>query len=222
VDLPSERLAALQAMFPTLDVTSPQLRLLNSDPPIFVMEGVLNKNECTAFVESMRERDGQFPERLGQSNMPAIPNWMSPLKVALKGLPMVDWLGNPTVRWTYKSRNLLLTFVEKVRNKMGLDLQQGAANIKHYRADQWLPVHIDYNKATMMTYLNDVLSGGHTIFPTLGFKVRPEKGSALVWPNQPPLEHAGDRVLDGEKWILFYNWPAVQNWEYDDNFDFND
>lgn len=221
-DLPAERLAALQAYFPTLDVTSPQLRLLNSDPPIFVMEGILDEHDCTAFVESMRGKDGQFPARLGQSNMPAVPNWMSALTVAMKGLPMVDWLGNPTVRWTYKSRNLLLELVEKVRNKIGLDLQQGAANIKHYRADQWLPVHIDYNKATMMTYLNDVSIGGHTIFPTLGFKVRPEKGSALVWPNQPPLQHAGDRVLDGEKWILFYNWPAVQNWEYDDNFDFND
>ena len=35
----------------------------------------------------------------------------------------------------------------------------------------------------------------------------------LVWPNQPPLKHAGDKVLDGEKWIMFYNWPAEQRLE---------
>jgi len=72
----------------------------------------------------------------------------------------------------------------------------------------------------MLVYLNDVGEGGETVFPTLGFKVAATKGSALIWPNQPPLKHAGDRVVGGEKWILFYNWPGEQNWEYTDNFDF--
>jgi len=220
--LPSERLEALQRLFPSLDVHTNSVRLLNADPPVFLLEGVLDDKECEAFIESMRDRDGQFPERLGQSDLPGIPSWLGPVKNAIRGLPVLDWLGNPTVRWTYKSRNLLFEFQKKVRSICGLDLEKGAANVKHYRTDQWLPVHIDYNHATLMAYLNDVEEGGHTLFPTLGFKVRPQKGCALVWPNQPPLKHAGDRVVNGEKWILFYNWPAEQNWEYTDNFDFNE
>lgn len=221
-ELPPERLEALQQKFPTLNISSPSLRIINDDPPIFVLEDLLDPETCQAFLNSMRNKDGTFPERLGQSDLPGLPSFLSPLKIAVRGMPVLDWLGNPTVRWTYKSRVLLSALIIKVRKICGLDLEYGAANIKHYRQDQWLPTHIDYNHATLMAFLNDVREGGHTLFPTLGIKVKPRSGSALVWPNQPPLKHAGDRVIDGEKWILFYNWPAEQNWEYDGNFEFND
>mmetsp|Transcript_123638 Transcript_123638/g.276031 ORF Transcript_123638/g.276031 Transcript_123638/m.276031 type:complete len:345 (+) Transcript_123638:90-1124(+) len=221
-NLPPERLQALSRSFPTLNVSMPGLRLLHEDPPVFILEGLMDEVESRNFIEAMRAKDGSFPERLGQSDLPAIPSFLSPLKTMLQGVPVLDWLGNPTVRWTYRSKCLLSELLLKVRKAYGLDLEQGSANIKHYRTDQWLPVHIDYNHATMMAYLNEVDQGGHTIFPTLGFKVRPERGSALVWPNQPSLKHAGARVTKGEKWILFYNWPAEQNWEYDGNFDFNE
>lgn len=221
-DVAPERLESLRKKWPSLDINAPGLRLLSDDPPVFVLEDMLTDDECDAFVESMRDKNGEFPERLGQSDLPAVPDFMNPLKNMFKGVPVLDWLGNPTVRWTYKSRNLLDKLVKKVRDDRGLVMEAGAANIKHYRQDQWLPVHIDYNYATMMVYLTDVAEGGHTMFPTLGFKVPPKKGSALVWPNQPPLKHAGDKVIDGNKWILFYNYPAESNWEYDDNFDFND
>ncbi|CAJ1429807.1 unnamed protein product, partial [Effrenium voratum] len=218
-DLPAERLAALRAVFPELSDTE-KIRLVSEDPPVLLLEQLLSEEECEAFVESMRDPDGSFPERLGQANLD-VPGWLTPLRAAFRGVPVLDWLGNPTVRWTYRSRCLLDSYLQKVRDRCGLDLSYGAANIKHYRQDQWLPVHIDYNRATLMTYLNEVGDGGHTLFPTLGIKVKPARGSALVWPNQPPLKHAGDAVKQGEKWILFYNWPAEQNWEYDGNFEFN-
>mmetsp|Transcript_16319 Transcript_16319/g.28182 ORF Transcript_16319/g.28182 Transcript_16319/m.28182 type:complete len:308 (-) Transcript_16319:80-1003(-) len=219
-DLTPEQLDAAQRYFPEVNLQSEGLRLVNEDPPVLLLEGVLSNEECADFMESMRDKDGNFPERLGQANID-VPGWLTPVRTAFRGVPVLDWLGNPTVRWTYKSRCLLDVYLQKVRDKCGLDLSYGQANIKHYRKDQFLPTHIDYNRATLMTYLNDVKDGGHTLFPTLGIKVKPSKGSALVWPNQPPLKHAGDKVLDGEKWIIFYNWPAEQNWEYDDNFEFN-
>ncbi|CAL1157460.1 unnamed protein product, partial [Cladocopium goreaui] len=166
------------------------------DPPVLLLENVLDSSECAAFVESMRSEDGTFPERLGQANLDVPPgewpSWLGPLRTAFRGVPVLDWLGNPTVRWTYRSRCLLDSFLQKVREKCGLDTSFGQANIKHYRKDscnpldalahgeQWLPVHIDYNRATMLTYLNDVGTGGHTLFPTLGIKVKPAKGSALL------------------------------------------
>lgn len=216
--VPAEQLEAFRRAFPLVDVKDPNIYLINQEPPVFVMLNVLDDTECQAFIEAMRDKDGRFPERLGQSNLPPLPSWLSGVKNVFRGLPVLDWLGNPTVRWTYRSRVLLDSLVEKVRTKYGLDVERGAANIKHYRKDQWLPVHIDYNRATMLVYLNQVEEGGHTLFPTLGIKVRPIKGSCLVWPNQPPLKHGGDRVISGEKWIIFYNWPGDQNWdfEYDD------
>lgn len=220
--LPQQRLEALRQKFPTLQLDSNKIRLVSEDPPVVVLEDVLNEEECSAMVESMRNKDGSFPERLGQSDLPALPSWLGPAKTLLRGIPVLDWLGNPTVRWTFRSRMLLNDVLNKVQTTFGLNLEQGAANIKHYRKDQWLPVHIDYNHATMLIYLSDVKEGGYTLFPTLGIKVKPRKGSALLWPNQPPLKHAGDRIIEGEKWILFYNYPAEQNWEYDDNFEFNE
>lgn len=221
-ELTPERLEAVWRLFPGLHVSEPGIQLISEDPPVLLLEDVLDADECEAFIESMRGKDGKFPERLGQSNLPALPSWMDPVKTALRGVPVLDWLGNPTVRWTYKSRRLLNLMLDKVKSRFGLEVKAGAANIKHYREGQWLPVHIDYNHATLLTYLSDVEEGGETFFPTLGIKVKARKGSAVVWPNQPPLEHAGERVVRGEKWIIFYNWPAEQNWEYDDNFEFND
>ena len=36
---------------------------------------------------------------------------------------------------------------------------------------------------TFFMYLSDVEEGGETFFPKLDIKVRPEKGSALLWPS---------------------------------------
>ena len=49
------------------------------DPPVLLLENVLDSSECAAFVESMRSEDGTFPERLGQANL---------------DVPPGEWLGN--------------------------------------------------------------------------------------------------------------------------------
>ncbi|CAK9110095.1 Prolyl 4-hydroxylase subunit alpha-1 [Durusdinium trenchii] len=152
-DLAPERLEALRRLFPEVDLETEGLKLVHEDPPVLVLENVLTDEECCAFVESMRGEDGSFPERLGQANLD-VPNWLNPLRTAFRGVPVLDWLGNPTVRWTYRSRCLLDGFLQKVREKCGLDTSFGQANIKHYRKEQWLPVHIDYNRATMLTSLH--------------------------------------------------------------------
>ncbi|WP_200916704.1 2OG-Fe(II) oxygenase [Jeongeupia sp. HS-3] len=62
--------------------------------------------------------------------------------------------------------------------------------------------------STMVMYLNDVASGGETIFPELGLSVTPKKGSAVYFEYtnsqeqvDPLTLHGGAPVSAGEKWI---------------------
>ncbi|CAM1291323.1 P4HA2 (predicted) [Pycnogonum litorale] len=82
---------------------------------------------------------------------------------------------------------------------------------------------------TMLFYLNDVASGGRTVFPILGIGYKPEKGSALFWYNlrrngegDPRTIHAACPILSGTKWIA-NKWlhshgneflrPCADNWD---------
>jgi prolyl 4-hydroxylase len=64
-------------------------------------------------------------------------------------------------------------------------------------------------RATLLTYLTDDLEGGETAFPKLDQKVRPVKGSAILFYNTNPevteeIEeslHGGLPVLQGTKYI---------------------
>uniref|UniRef100_A0A7S4Q9W8 Fe2OG dioxygenase domain-containing protein n=1 Tax=Alexandrium monilatum TaxID=311494 RepID=A0A7S4Q9W8_9DINO len=62
-------------------------------------------------------------------------------------------------------------------------------------------------RATLLVYLNSVAEGGRTSFPRLGLKVRPERGSALLFfpafadgRPDPRMLHAAEPAVD-EKWI---------------------
>ncbi len=62
--------------------------------------------------------------------------------------------------------------------------------------------------ATLVMYLNDVESGGATIFPEIDFSVAPRKGSAVYFSYCDAAEkldrltlHGGAPVKRGEKWI---------------------
>ncbi|MBR8058261.1 2OG-Fe(II) oxygenase [Burkholderia dolosa] len=63
--------------------------------------------------------------------------------------------------------------------------------------------------ATLIVYLNDVPSGGETVFPEAGISVVPRRGDAVYFRYMnrlrqldPATLHAGAPVRDGEKWIM--------------------
>ena len=62
--------------------------------------------------------------------------------------------------------------------------------------------------ATLIMYLNDVDSGGATIFPSIGLVVNPQRGNAIYFENTNKAGailtstlHGGTPVGAGEKWI---------------------
>jgi len=90
----------------------------------------------------------------------------------------------------------------------------------HYEVGQQYKEHHDfiYDQAVMaqgprqftfFLYLNDVEAGGETAFTTLGIKVQPKRGRAIMWPNvdyqndkqqNPRTTHAALPVIKGEKY----------------------
>jgi prolyl 4-hydroxylase len=63
--------------------------------------------------------------------------------------------------------------------------------------------------STLLIYLNDVVQGGATVFPTLGLRVTPKKGMAVYFEYSNPdgqvdplTLHGGEPVEKGEKWII--------------------
>jgi prolyl 4-hydroxylase len=61
---------------------------------------------------------------------------------------------------------------------------------------------------TILMYLNDVATGGATVFPEIELNIYPKKGSALYFSYfntngevDPLTLHGGAPVIEGEKWI---------------------
>ena len=53
-----------------------------------------------------------------------------------------------------------------------------------------------------MTYLNDVESGGETEFPHFDIKVKPSKGTTLIWPAEWTHAHLAKPIEEQPKYII--------------------
>ena len=93
--------------------------------------------------------------------------------------------------------------------------------VRYHPGQEYKP-HLDYfeddimNRTfTIFVYLNDMHpdeTGGQTIFPQLGVKVRPQKGAGVIWTNcvldkdkmfcDPKLEHGGAPPIKSVKYGL--------------------
>tara|TARA_R110000803_G_scaffold90035_1_gene157339 strand:+ start:344 stop:949 length:606 start_codon:yes stop_codon:yes gene_type:complete len=70
--------------------------------------------------------------------------------------------------------------------------------------------HIEHNNGmehshramAWLIYLNDVEEGGETEFLNQSIRVKPKKGTIVIWPAAFPYVHRGNPPLKGEKYIL--------------------
>ena len=51
-------------------------------------------------------------------------------------------------------------------------------------------------------YLNDVEEGGETTFPRLDLKIKPKRGSVLIFPPMWMYPHAGEQPVSNDKYIV--------------------
>ncbi|XP_075974693.1 prolyl 4-hydroxylase subunit alpha-2-like [Anticarsia gemmatalis] len=80
--------------------------------------------------------------------------------------------------------------------------------------------YIKLRIATVMFYMSDVTEGGATVFPELGLRVLPVKGTALFWFNMhksgktdKALLHGACPFLRGTKWVA-NKWIAYLGQEF--------
>lgn len=103
--------------------------------------------------------------------------------------------------------------------------------VLQYKVGQHYLEHHDYIEAqwnmpcgprvlTFFIYLNSDIQGGETSFPKLNLKIKPQKGTAILWPsvwNNDPYKkleltnHAGLDVINGTKsainvWIHLHDF----------------
>ena len=130
------------------------------------------------------------------------------------------------------------TIVNKIHNKiaslLGLPISRGESlQGQLYEPGQYFKPHNDAfgensykthclysgNRTnTLMIYLNDDFTGGHTNFPNINKKIQPELGKAVTWENldenKKPLNdalHEGCEVESGTKYIVT-SWWREKDW----------
>ena len=91
----------------------------------------------------------------------------------------------------------------------------GALNAPHYdflvtsnAANRASIARSGQRVSTMLTYLNDVESGGETVFPATGWTITPERGHAVYFEygnGRGEVDsrslHASNPIVRGEKWV---------------------
>lgn len=177
-------------------------------PPLLVLQDLLSTDECHALIDAARPRmtrsltvdvktggeelhqdrtsDGMFFTR-GESELIS--------RIEARMAKLLNW---------------------PVENGEGLQVLRygpGAEYKPHYDyfdpAEPGTPGILQrggQRVATLVMYLNEPEAGGATVFPDIGFKVVPQRGSAVFFsyaqahPASRTL-HGGEPVLAGEKWI---------------------
>ena len=78
--------------------------------------------------------------------------------------------------------------------------KKGEGHFKQYHTDG--DIKFASRRFAVMFYLNDVETGGETEFPYWDLKVKPTKGTFIVWPVPWPWIHSGHIPISNDKFIV--------------------
>ena len=188
--------------------------LLSANPLVFFIDNFLDPEDCAHIIAA--GRDGQ--SRGG---------------VAVHGISTVsEARTNTETRLDQWADPRLASFVEKVSDVVRLPPEHSELlRVLRYREGEKFDAHRDgfgtimpedvmllaeggQRLFTALCYLNDVESGGETVFPNLKIAVRPRLGRLLVFANtgagsdevHDHSDHAGAELRGGEKWVAGTFW----------------
>jgi len=180
-------------------------------PEVMVLGGLLSDDECEAMIalsrDKLRPSTVVDPER-GDENLHADRS-------------------SEGVFFQRGEADLITRVEQRIAALTHYAVEHGEGlQVLHYRHGGEYRPHFDYfpldhkgtarhlqhggqRVATLIVYLNDVQSGGETIFPDVGFSVVGRRGNAVYFRymnERGQLDrktlHGGAPVLAGEKWIM--------------------
>ena len=171
---------------------------------IHVYEEVLDESVCNFLINTFE----QNPDKHERHNNDGKPNFTQFNLTENKDLSSeVNQVHNLLIKKTIDYRNVYYEFIDGRVFPNDHAFEQ--FRIKKYnpggedRFDTHVDV-IDYPSArrylSFMWYLNDVETGGSTIFKDL--LIQPKKGSLLVFPPLWLFPHKGDPPISGPKYIM--------------------
>ncbi|KAF3999246.1 2OG-Fe(II) oxygenase [Glaciimonas immobilis] len=196
----------------TLHTTDRSVRIAAraARPMLAVLEGLLSADECEELITLARPR-------LTRSTVVDPPTGLNVVTGQRSSLGMFFRL---------QENGLIARLDKRISEAMNLPIENGEGlQILHYPTGAGSAPHFDFlipsnaanqnsiarsgqRVSTMVTYLNDVASGGETIFPQAGWSVSPQRGNAVYFEycnsrNQVDHGslHASNPVERGEKWV---------------------
>ncbi len=86
--------------------------------------------------------------------------------------------------------------------------------INKYYENMYMGPHVDWNEYnsdityTIVVYLNDNYDGGELYFvdPNINIKIKPEKGSIVMFPSILPYLHQSCEIINGRKMLITHHW----------------
>jgi prolyl 4-hydroxylase len=180
-------------------------------PELIVFGNVLTDDECDEMIERSRYR-------------------LRPSTIVDPATGAEDVITNRTSQGIWFDRGedeLIVRLERRFGDLMNCPVVNGEGlQVLHYAVGAEYRPHFDYfspsqsgsnvhlnrggqRVATLIVYLNDVQSGGETVFPEIAMSVAPRRGNAVYFRYMngarqldPLTLHGGAPVTEGEKWIM--------------------
>jgi len=211
-ETPSSSSEILAASPNTIDTTDRGVQILFAlnAPRVVLFGGLLSQEECDEMV------------RLAQPKLTR----STVVNAATGAYDVHEARTSRGAHFERGENELIRRIEERIADLTSLPIENGEPiQILHYMPGAEYKPHFDYfdpklagnekvlsmggqRIATLIMYLNDVESGGSTIFPDIGLDVLPHKGNAVFFAyssERGELDsrtlHGGSPVASGEKWI---------------------
>ena len=187
---------------------------------IYSFDNFLNKDECHELV--------QIADRIAEKSSVSNPNG---------GVKYGHARTSSTADMDCTSNKIVPYIDMKICNILGIKSSLGESiQIQKYLPGQYYKQHADYyswftpehkiytewmgqRTWTFMVYLNDVMTGGETVFENLDLKIKPKEGMAIFWNNLLPLgipngktTHEALAPISNNKYVItkwFRSWSLM-------------